>query len=228
MVLRSLNTGVTGLRAEGDAISVNADNIANVNTVGFKSQRAIFEDQLGRSILAGTSSALPGAGVRQSDVQVMHTQGTLSNTGVATDLALSGDGFFVVSGTQGGVTSDFYTRAGQFNLDADGFLVNPQGLNVQGYEANPDGTFDAALTNVQVPTAAIPPKVTENIELVANLDSNETVPVAAWDPQDPSGTSNFSSTITVYDSLGAAPLDGRLLPKDRCQRLRVSRTRIRR
>jgi len=204
MVLRSLNTGVTGLRAEGDAISVNADNIANVNTVGFKSQRAIFEDQLGRSILAGTSSALPGAGVRQTDVQVMHTQGTLSNTGVSTDLALSGDGFFVVSGTTGGVTSDFYTRAGQFSLDADGFLVNPGGLNVQGYEANADGTFDAALTNVSVPTAAIPPKITENIELVANLDSNEPVIAAAWDAQDPAATSNFSSTMTVYDSLGAS------------------------
>jgi flagellar hook protein FlgE len=204
MVLRSLNTGVTGLRAEGDAISVNADNIANTNTVGFKAQRAIFEDQLGRSILAGTSSSLPGAGVRMSEVQVMHTQGTLSNTGISTDLALSGDGFFVVSGTTNGITSDFYTRAGQFNLDADGFLVNPQGLKVQGYEANDDGTFDAALTDIEVPTAAIPPKITENMELVANLDSNEVVPTAPWDPQDPSGTSNFSTTMTVYDSLGAA------------------------
>ncbi len=204
MVLSSLNTGVTGLRAEGEAISVNADNISNVNTVGFKAQRAIFQDQLGRSILAGTSSALPGSGVRMSDVQVLHTQGTLSNTGISTDLALSGDGFFVVSGTQNGVTSDFYTRNGQFNLDASGFLVNPSGLRVQGYEANADGTFDAALTDVKVPTAAIPPRVTETIEMVANLDSNEAVPTLAWDPQDPSNTSNFSTTITVYDSLGAS------------------------
>ncbi|MCH2109083.1 MAG: flagellar hook protein FlgE [Polyangiaceae bacterium] len=202
MVLRSLHTGVTGLRAESDAISVNADNIANVNTVGFKSQRAIFEDQLGRSILAGTATALPGAGVRVSDVQVMHTQGTLSNTGVSTDLALSGDGFFVVSGNHNGVTSDFYSRAGQFNLDSSGMMVNPDGLTVQGYEANADGTFAAALTDVQVPTAAIPPKVTEEISIVANLDSNETVPLATWDPQDPSATSNFSTTITAYDSLG--------------------------
>ena len=204
MVLRSLNTGVTGLRAEGEAIGVNADNIANTNTVGFKAQRAIFEDQLGRSILAGTSTALPGAGVRMSQVQVMHTQGTLSNTGISTDLALSGDGFFVVSGTTNGVTSDFYTRSGQFSLDAKGTLVTQQGLEVQGYQANPDGSFDAALTNIKVPTAAIPPKVTENVDLVVNLDSNEAVPTAAWDPQDPSATSNFSSTITVYDSLGAS------------------------
>jgi flagellar hook protein FlgE len=204
MVLSSLNTGVTGLRAEGEALGVNADNIANVNTVGFKAQRAIFEDQLGRSILAGTSSALPGSGVRMSEVQVLHKQGTLSNTGISTDLALSGDGFFVVSGNNNGITSDFYTRNGQFNLDATGYLVNPGGLRVQGYAANPDGTFDAALTDVKVPTAAIPPKITETIDIVANLDSNETVPTAAWDPQDPSATSNFSTTITVYDSLGAS------------------------
>lgn len=204
MVLRSLNTGVTGLRAESEAISVNADNIANVNTVGFKSQRAIFQDQLGRSIQAGTASALPGSGVRMTDVQVMHKQGTLSNTGISTDLALSGDGFFVVNGQQDGVTSNFYTRAGQFQLDKDGFLVNPSGLKVMGYEANTDGTFDAALTSVKVPTHAIPPKITESITITANLDSNEVVPTAAWDPQDPSATSNFSTTLTVYDSLGNA------------------------
>lgn len=204
MVLRSLNTGVAGLRAEGEALSVNADNIANVNTVGFKAQRAIFEDQLGRSILAGTSSALPGAGVRMTEVQVLHKQGTLSNTGIATDLALSGDGFFVVSGERDGINSNFYTRAGQFQLDKDGYMVNPDGLRVMGYEANSDGTFDASVTAVQVPTAAIPPKITENIEMTANLDSNEPILTAVWDPQDPSGTSNFSSTITVYDSLGDA------------------------
>lgn len=202
MVLRSLNTGVTGLRAEADAISVNADNIANVNTVGFKSQRAIFEDQLGRSILAGTTTALPGSGVRMTDVQVMHKQGTLSNTGISTDLALSGDGFFVVSGQVNGITSSFFTRAGQFQLDREGYLTNPDGLKVMGYEANLDGTFDAALTSVKVPTAAIPPKITENIDLTANLDSNAVPPTLPWDAQDPSGTSNFSTTLTVYDSLG--------------------------
>lgn len=203
MVLRSLNTGVTGLRAESDAISVNADNIANVNTVGFKSQRAIFEDQLGRSILAGTATSLPGAGVRVTDVQVLHKQGTLSNTGISTDLALSGDGFFVVKGAVNGIDSSFYSRSGIFKLDQDGFMTNPDGLKVQGYAANPDGTFDAALTSIQVPTAAIPPKITENMGLTANLDSNEIVPTLPFDLTDPSGTSNFSTTMTVYDSLGA-------------------------
>lgn len=202
MVMRSLQTGVTGLRAESDALSVNADNIANVNTVGFKSQRAIFQDQLGRSILAGTTSANPGSGTRVTDVQVLHKQGTLSNTGLSTDLALSGDGFFTVSGTVDGVSASFFTRAGQFQLDKDGFLVNPSELKVMGYAAQPDGTFQAGLSAVKVPTSAIPPKVTENAMVTANLDSNATTPALAWDDQDPSATSNFSTTLTVYDSLG--------------------------
>ncbi|HTV17914.1 MAG TPA: flagellar hook-basal body complex protein, partial [Polyangiaceae bacterium] len=83
-------SGVSGLRAESEAIGVVGDNIANVNTVGFKAQRAIFQDVLGHSILAGTSSALPGSGVRVGDVQQLFTQGSIANTGVSTDVALNG------------------------------------------------------------------------------------------------------------------------------------------
>jgi flagellar hook protein FlgE len=80
-------SGVSGLRAEGEALGVVGDNIANVNTTGFKAQRALFEDVLGHSILAGTSSSMPGSGVRVGDIQQMFTQGTLQNTGVSTDVA---------------------------------------------------------------------------------------------------------------------------------------------
>ena len=204
MVLRAMNTGVSGLRAEGEALSVVGDNIANVNTVGFKSQRAIFQDVLGHSILAGTSSALPGSGVRVGDIQLMFTQGSLQNTGVATDLALSGDGFFVVNGAVDGVTGNFYTRAGQFNVDNEGFLVNTGGLKLQGYEANGDGTFAAAVSSLQVPTSSISPRATTELEVTANLDAAAAVPTGAWDAQNPSITSNFSTSMVVYDSLGAA------------------------
>lgn len=204
MVLRAMYSGVSGLRAEGEALGVVGDNIANVNTTGFKRQRAVFQDVLGHSILAGTSSALPGSGVRVGDIQQLFTQGTLQNTGVSTDLALSGEGFFVVNGTVDGITSNFYSRAGEFVIDADGFIVNNGGLKLQGYAANVDGTFDASPTSLQVPTSAIQPAVTENMEIVANLDSNETVPTVAWDDQDPSNTSNFQTSMTVYDSLGDA------------------------
>jgi flagellar hook protein FlgE len=204
-------SGVSGLRAEGEALGVVGDNIANTNTVGFKSQRAIFQDVLGHSILAGTSASLPGSGVRIGKIQQMFNQGTLSNTGVATDLALNGDGFFVVNGTVDGINSNFYTRAGQFVLDKDGFLTNAGGLKVQGYQANADGTFQAAPSSVKAPTSSLPAHATEAITVTANLDASDTIPMAgtppvvlAFDPQDPSNTSNFSTSITVYDSLGTS------------------------
>jgi flagellar hook protein FlgE len=207
MVLRAMYSGVSGLRAEGEALGVVGDNIANVNTVGFKSQRAVFEDVLGHSILAGTSSSLPGSGVRVGDIQQMFNQGTLQNTGVSTDVALNGDGFFVVNGTVNGLSSNFYTRAGQFVLDRDGNLTNPEGLKVQGYAANPDGTFAASVSDVKAPTAALPANDTNNITITANLDAS-TKPLDTalnpWDATKPSETSNFSSALTVYDSLGAA------------------------
>src|SRR6188508_2981088 len=137
-ILHAMYSGVSGIQAEGEALGVVGDNISNTNTVGFKAQRAVFQDVLGHSILAGTSSALPGSGVRVGDVQQLFTQGSIANTGVSTDVALNGDGFLVVNGTVDGITSNFYTRAGQFTIDNDGFLVNQQGLNVQGYRANPD------------------------------------------------------------------------------------------
>ncbi|HMR78669.1 MAG TPA: flagellar hook-basal body complex protein, partial [Polyangiaceae bacterium] len=95
------------MRAEGEALGVVGDNIANVNTVGFKGQRVIFHDVLGHSILAGSASALPGSGVRVGGIQQLFTQGSLANTGVSTDLALNGDGFFAVKGTVAGVSGNF-------------------------------------------------------------------------------------------------------------------------
>jgi len=211
MVLRAMYSGVSGLRAEGEALGVVGDNIANTNTVGFKSQRAIFQDVLGHSILAGTSASLPGSGVRIGKIQQMFNQGTLSNTGVATDLALNGDGFFVVNGTVDGISSNFYTRAGQFVLDKDGFLTNAGGLKVQGYEANADGTFQAAPSSVKAPTSSLPAHATEAITVTANLDASDAIPTSgtppvalAFDAQDPTNTSNFSTSITVYDSLGTS------------------------
>ena len=203
-VLSSMNSGVSGLKAESDALGVTGDNIANVNTSGFKAQRAVFEDVLGHSILAGTSTGLPGSGVRVGDIQQMFTQGTLSNSGVSTDVALNGDGFFVVKGTVDGVSSDFYTRAGEFVINKDGKLTNTQGLKVQGYQANGDGTFAASLSDVTAPTAALPARATTAMDITANIDSSAPVITAAWDPQDPANTANFSTTMAVYDSLGNA------------------------
>ncbi|MFO0565950.1 MAG: flagellar hook protein FlgE [Polyangiaceae bacterium] len=202
MVLRAMYSGVSGLRAEGEALGVVGDNIANVNTVGFKGQRVIFHDVLGHSILAGSASAMPGSGVRVGGIQQLFTQGSLQNTGVSTDLALNGDGFFVMKGTVAGVTGNFYTRAGQFVIDKDGYLTDSNALQVQGYASNPDGTFQASVSSLKAPTSAISPHATEAMDITANLDANATTPTLAWNAQDPANTSNFSTSMTVYDSLG--------------------------
>jgi flagellar hook protein FlgE len=205
MVLRAMYTGVSGLRAEGEALGIVGDNIANVNTVGYKRQRVIFQDVLGHSILAGTSSALPGSGVKIGDVQQMFTQGSLSNTGVSTDIALNGDGFFVVKGAVDGITGNFFTRAGQMTIDKEGFLVNPDGLEVQGYAANPDLTLQAAVTSLKVPTSSLSPHATETMSITANLNSSDDIPPVPFDLLDPTNTSNAPpASLTVYDSLGNA------------------------
>ncbi len=199
-VIKTMQTGVSGLRAETAALSVVGDNVANVNTIGFKYSRAQFEDVLGS--VAGRPLTSGGAGVRMVRAQQIFTQGSLNNTGVGTDLGLSGDGFFIVEGTMDGINGQFYTRAGEMNLRNDGTLINPQGLELQGYAALTTGGFASALGPIQVSTAALAPLPSSQIDVVANIDSNETVITAPWDPQDPANTSNFSTSITVYDSLG--------------------------
>jgi flagellar hook protein FlgE len=197
----AMNTGLSGLGAEGQAIGILGDNVANANTVGFKASRAIFEDVLGGAM--GSRDAV-GGGVRMVRTQQLFAQGSFLSTGQPTDLALAGDGFFVVHGALNGLVSDFYTRAGQTTLAQDGTLVNPDGLAIQGYKVNADGTFGPAIGSVQVPTAALPPKPTSKVSLTANLDATATPPALAWDPQNPAATSNFGTTTTSYDSLGNA------------------------
>lgn len=202
MSLRNaMNSGVSGLIAEGRALGVVGDNLANINTIGFKESRAVFETVLGGAV-GGLGTQ--GSGVRVARVQQLFAQGSLLTTTQPTDVALSGDGFFVVRGALDGITGDFYSRAGQTTVNNDGMLVNPQGLEIQGYAANTDGTFSATPTSIQVPTTGIPPRATTRITVGANLDAGATTPAAAWDPNNPAATSNFSTSTTIYDSQGTA------------------------
>ena len=194
----TMYTGVSGLTAESDALNVVGDNIANSNTVGFKSQRAVFEDMLGRSV--GSTGA--GSGVRMASVQQMFTEGSLSNTGVSTDVSIGGDGFFVVAGAVNGTQGSFYSRAGQFSVNASGSLVNPEGLTLQGYKAASSGGFSSSLSGITVPTSSLAPTATTKMTVVANLDATAQPPATPWDVTNPSATSNFSTSMTVYDSVG--------------------------
>ena len=200
-ILRTMYTGVSGIIAEGEALGVVGDNIANSNTIGFKSQRARFEDVLGRSITGGSG---PGAGVQMAGTQQLFLQGALSNTGVSTDVALNGNGFFIVKGNAQGINGNFYTRDGQFKIDNAGNFVNGRDLQVQGYASLGGGKFASALSSLQVPTSALAPNPSTKMSFIANVDASATVPALPWDAQNPSTTSNFSSSMTTYDSLGQA------------------------
>ncbi len=200
-ILDAMYSGVSGLSAESDALDVIGNNLANTNTIGFKESRAIFENVLGSAV--GTEGAI-GGGVMMSTAQQVFTEGSIENTGNPTDVALSGDGFFVMQGDVSGVNGTFYTRAGQTSLNADGTLVNPDGLSFQGYAANSTGGFSTTLAPITVDTAALSPKMTTTLTVAANLNSADVPPTAPWDPQNPATTSNFSTSMQVYDSLGAA------------------------
>ncbi len=190
-LLTSLTSGTTGLSTSSAELSVIGDNIANANTVGFKSERAAFEDALAQSVVDGTGQI--GLGSRLQGVTKTFTQGSLTNTGVTTDLALQGDGFFEVQGTANdGRTGTFLTRAGQFSIDKDGYFVNLDGLRVQGYTADATGNIGTALGDLQIGTVASQPHATANVSLQANLDATAAA-----------GTV-FSTSATVYDSLGTA------------------------
>lgn len=198
MTVRNLQTGVAGLRTERQAIDVVADNLANVNTHGFKRQRSSFED-----VFLGDGALGKGAGSRLGSVDQVFTQGGLQQTGNATDVALTGEGFFAVAGSVNGVTGTFYSRAGSFHFDAGGTLVDASGLAVLGRPALPDGSISAGTQPLSVPSAAVPANPTSKLEMTLNLNSAQPVPAQAFDPQAPDSTASFASTIQVFDSLGA-------------------------
>jgi flagellar hook protein FlgE len=197
----ALYVGVSGLSAESDALGVIGDNLANTSTIGFKESRANFDDVLGSAV--GGDQTI-GSGVRLANTQQIFAEGSMQSTGVNTDMAISGDGFFVVGGSVSGTAGTYYTRNGESSLNSQGQLVNPDGLQFQGYAANGDGTFSTTLSPITVSNAALPPKMTTTLNVTANLDSTATAPTGAFDAQNPSTTSNFSTSMQVYDSKGTA------------------------
>ncbi len=207
-VSSSLYSGVSGLNANGNAMSVIGNNIANANTIGFKSSRAIFGDLLSSQISGSGGVSQVGRGVGLSIVDNIFSQGTFENTETNTDLAVEGAGFFIVSDPATGNAVNNYTRAGAFRFDADGYMVNPEGYNVMGYQLDEDGNTVGDLVpiwaNTQSFTQAGP---TGNIDLNTNLDSDSaTYGAGVFDPLDPADTSNYATSIQVFDSLGSSHL----------------------
>ncbi len=200
-VLTSLFAGVSGLTAFGNGLSVVSDNIANMNTKAFKGGEVSFADL----IASGQGRRQIGRGVFLSNIATNFEQGSFESTGSVLDLAVEGDGFFVMEDPLG---AQFYTRNGAFNVNKNGLVENPEGLLLQGIQATATGSLVGQPSgNIDLSPTLSPAQVTSTVNLVANLDSRVTIP-STFSTANPSGTSNFSTSITVYDSLG----NGHLVP----------------
>ena len=199
-MIRSLRTGITGLRSNQLKLDVTGNNIANVNTAGFKRSRVLFQDALAQRLgtggrIAGDSLRNPsdvGYGVSVASVDQVWSQGALDYTNLPTDLAIGGDGFFVARGAQGNVL----TRAGAFSFDENGYLSTPGGLRVQGWSANADGTIPrGALQDVRIdPSVTSPPVRTSTMAIAGNLSSERAI----------GGTDPVTLSSVVYDGTGRA------------------------
>ncbi|HPP81784.1 MAG TPA: flagellar hook-basal body complex protein, partial [Deltaproteobacteria bacterium] len=144
----SLFSGISGLSTHGNAMSVIGDNIANVNTIGFKSSRTTFQDVLAQSVATSAGTAQIGRGAALSAIDTLFQQGSFESTSNATDLAIGGNGFFIVSPR--GSETEYYTRAGQFRFDADGYFVNPEGYVVKGWALDENGNDVGTLQDIRL------------------------------------------------------------------------------
>jgi flagellar hook protein FlgE len=197
-MLRSLFSGISGLRAHQQMMDVTSNNIANVNTVGYKASQTVFADTLSQMMRSagapqsgqgGTNPAQVGLGVRLAAINTSFVQGSAQTTGRPTDVMISGDGFFVVNS----VDEQLYTRAGAFNFDAEGKLVTPTGAAVQGWPAD-NGVVQSNLPlgDIRLPMGTlIAPKRTDTVVLSGNL------PATAPDP------TTITRSIKTYDQTGA-------------------------
>ena len=209
-MLRSMFSAISGLRGHQIMMDVIGNNIANVNTVGFKSGRVNFQDILSQTLhgatapqggLGSINPAQIGLGMTVAGIDVLQTQGNLQSTGKTTDMAIQGDAFFIESDG----SSVSYTRDGAFDIALDGSLANPaSGLKVQGWQANAAGAIDITqpITNLTIPigqrTTALE---TSHVTLSGNLDAGATAAVVG--PPAVAATT-VPTTMTVFDSLGIA------------------------
>lgn len=200
-MMRSMFSGVVGLRVHQTRMDVIGNNVANVNTIGYKGSRATFQELFSQTLrgassptqsTGGTNPVQVGMGVGLSSIDNVMTAGTLQLTGRDTDMAIEGNGFFVL----GTGSALFYTRAGAFSRDADGYLVNAQnGLRLKGWMARPDGSFGArdrsSLENVRIPTGVTTlAQATQVITLGQSLDAESLI------------DEEYVINTKVYDSQG--------------------------
>ncbi|MCP4294795.1 MAG: flagellar hook protein FlgE [Proteobacteria bacterium] len=204
-MISSLYSGASGVKTYADAMTVTGSNIANVNTIGFKYNRANFQDLLATSTKQGTEI---GQGVKIGNIQNIQTQGSLEVTESETDVAIDGKGFFTVKDRFG---QNRYTRAGQFTYDKEGFLSTQEGMRLQVRDVSLEtGLSVGNIKEVNILDAVDPPLATGDgiiegtgVEISANLNSNAKTPEVAVDFENVTTSMyNFSTTVTAYDNKG--------------------------
>jgi flagellar hook protein FlgE len=195
-------TGISGLDANSQAMSIYSSNIANVNTVGYKDVQASFSTLL-TSMFGNADYASVTATGQQNVVQ----QGLLQSASSPLDLGISGNGFFAVSNSPSAGGAQYYTRAGNFTPDSNGNLQNGSGYYLEGWAVGPDGTVQsgAPLAPINISNLSGKAEATGNITLQANLDSTSTTQtynLGDMSGNPPTVTPQFSQTVNVYDSQG--------------------------
>jgi flagellar hook protein FlgE len=187
----SFSAALSGLNAASTAIDVIGNNLANLNTPGFKESTVSFHDLVTESIGAGLGATQVGFGVGTPVTLRQFSQGALQSTGAPLDAAIQGDGFFIVQNSNGATE---YTRGGNFVVDTNGALMTTTGEKVQGWtQAGGVLNTNTAISNITVPVGGLaPPRVTTTSSVDLNLNSSGPV------------GDNFSTTVQVYDSLGTS------------------------
>jgi len=195
----SFNIGLSGLAAANKALDVTGNNIANVATTGFKSSRTEFGDQYAASIKATAGTTTVGSGVKTEAVSQQFTQGNISSTDQSLDLAINGDGFFIMSDNGAKV----YTRAGAFSSDKSGYIVDSEGNNLQGYAMDASGALQTGvLSNLKIDTSNLSPNPTSTMSETLNLNSSATTPTVTTFDAANVNSYNFTYNTEIFDSQG--------------------------
>ncbi len=208
-ISQAMYTGVTGLSTNADNMSVIANNLANANSKGFKRDRAEFEDILAKDLRNGGLRSAIGRGSRLSRIKTLQTQGGMQITDNLTDVAIQGSGFFVVTNPQIDTTNashNYYTRVGTLGFDKDGYFATHDGGRLQGYPADDKGNLSSRLGDIRIETNILPPRATDKVTLKMQLDSRVDIKPMEFDPLKPDETSNYASSLTVFDNFGRSHL----------------------
>ena len=193
----SFQIALSGLNAASTDLQITSNNVANANTIGFKSSRGEFAD-----VFSGDSVGI-GNGVRLTDVRQEFTQGNVEITSRQLDLAISGNGFFITKDKGGSL---LYSRVGAFGLDANGVVQNAEGERLQIYAPVPgtNGFNQGQLSDLVIASDTAPPLASTQVGMNINLPASATIPtVTPFDPNDPLSYNHSTSTV-LFDSLGVS------------------------